>query len=1855
MSKTATPLILLSLLITLSAPPSYAAAISATNVAVYGAEVWAEGERSNAIVAETVNVSNDGKVWSNASGSSAISAKAGGGVTVISGDGTGQVWSNASGSSTVKATTAANIHGAKVWANGGTSSAVTAETVLVNNAQVWANGAASNTIVAEMVNILNEGKVWASGGTSSAVVSGNSGNVAVVSEDGKGQVWTTINGVSTVKAIGTAEINNLNVWANGQSSKAVNAATAKIKGAQVWTNGNFSEAVSANTAIVHDANVWADGSIGGMAIFTTSGTATVSSNSRVWANGVGGMAIFTTGGTVTVSSNSQVWADDVGGIAIYALGGTANVSNSQVWSNESRGTAIYALSGTANVSNSRVWSNGSRGTAIIAKNVEIEGSDVWTEEDSSVVEIISGISSVNSSNLTAYKDGKVFVLDAIGGDVTLNLHNSTIGFEGADGEFFDITGTDNSGKVIVRSHNSSFWMGENGATVFSTTIDESGTVTNRIDELERTDLISIFNINRVWANGRSGSAFSLDHQGVADEEVKISEYFNAQQAWTEGQRSNTIRIKTENGHVLFNTSGKVWANGSRSSAISVETGSGNVSIIGTDMWTKLQRSNTVHIKTGTGDVSFVTTGKVSAKGPRSSAISVETGGENVFIIGAEIKAEKNYSNAVHIKTGTEDVSFTIGGKIWANKKNSSAVFVESGGGNVSIETDSIIDTRIWTEMHNSNTVRIKTGTGDVSFNTGGTIWAEGENSSAVFAESNGGTVSLSSPDGEIWTEGNFSTTVFANTAVTVRGLKIWTSGKESNAIVAQNVSINGSDVWTEKNDSFVVTVKSGNSSVNNSNFTVGNEGGAAFVLGANGGDITLDLHNSTIGFNEGSSGQFFKVSNTGNETVSVESLNSSFWMGGDGATVFSTIVEADGAVKNRLGGFELADSIVISDINRVWAKGTNSSAFFFNHQGAAVDYDGDEYLKISSYFDFDAKQAWTEGDNSETIRIKTGAANISFTTGGKIWANGANSSAISAESNGSGAVFIRGAEALETWTEGNNSKTIYVKTETGNASFTTGDNSKIWANGANSSAIIAQTNTGDANIEIGANRSVWTNGVNSVAVMAEATGAGHASVYTQQGAKIFTNAANSVAVLVRMNGRNVVVIHSAGHTPRSQPRSSHADSSAESGGVELNIANGAIVCGGALSGSTCTPGADSYAVRFEADDGVGGDTKIIIGAGGYLGGAVSFSESRDVVIYNNGSFTGSGTTGDGDDTVENRGTITLSDSDFDMGDGNDTVENKEAITLFGGDFDMGDGDDTVENRGTITLFGGDLDMGDGDDTVENRGTFILFGGDFDMGDGDGTVENRGTFILVGGTYGGGQSAQSSAGFRVRHGETEPAHSTQSSGGEGRFRLSAASPASAPSSPETPTINFGGGEDTFINNGKMVIEEAGGFNGLDKISFGTNSTLVVSADPEKMADKPLIDIEGEITAEDIEGFSVRVDVPGTHINEYTIFEADDLLDGEKRQEVVDLINEKIGERASVEADGNGNLFVRATSHKDTSLDVYDALIQSAYRSDRNFADKLARGCGTGGAASDEIDGDFWTGCVWATSGGRYTRHTSAIQYDEDVYSFTGGASAPFSGVLVSVAGGYEISTIDASAETAFDEDTRGLAKAGGDATRFMGGIFAEGAIDEFVVDGNLRYVSTNWEATRTADGDRYSADVDATVFGGAIAVTKPFLSGKVALLPRLELGASYITADKFTENSLTTTGTDAEIAAADMDKFHVDETSELLVYVSPSIEARSPVSEMLSMWMRAGADVQVLNPESEIEGRLIRDGENDGDPDVPENVLRDGTMDRVMFTYSAGMEYNPYDRLNISIEYGGGTSTSFNTFIQQFRGGFNYKF
>ncbi|MGI9558250.1 MAG: hypothetical protein ACR2NQ_01090 [Thermodesulfobacteriota bacterium] len=436
--------------------------------------------------------------------------------------------------------------------------------------------------------------------------------------------------------------------------------------------------------------------------------------------------------------------------------------------------------------------------------------------------------------------------------------------------------------------------------------------------------------------------------------------------------------------------------------------------------------------------------------------------------------------------------------------------------------------------------------------------------------------------------------------------------------------------------------------------------------------------------------------------------------------------------------------------------------------------------------------------------------------------------------------------------------------------------------------------------------------------------------------------------------------------------------------------------------------------------------------------------------------------------------------------------------------------------------------------------------------------------------------------------------------------------------------------------KMVIKEAGRFDGLDKVSFGENSTLVVSADPEEMNDKPLIDIEGEITAEDVKGFNVEVDVPGTHVTEYTIFEADDLPDGEERQEVVERLNAGIGERVSVQTDGDGNLFLTAVSLKDASLDIYDSLIQSAYRADRSFATKLSSGCGYGSAASDEIDGDFWTGCVWATSGGRYTRYSSAINYDEDVYTFTGGVSAPFNSILVSVAGGYEISNLDMDVLT--DE---GRADASGEATRFMGGIFASTIVDRYMVDGRFQYVSTSWESTRSAGDNRYTADTNATVFGGALGAAMPFLSGSFALFPRIEIGASYVTAGAFDETSLT----DSDEARDDA--FKVKDTSEILVYVSPSFEARSPLSETVNMRIRAGADIHILNPEADLEATLA-----DG------SVPRSGGQDRIMFNYGAGFEYTPYAplrELSVRIDYDGGMSTSFDTFVQEFRGGLNYSF
>ncbi len=734
-----------------------------------------------------------------------------------------------------------------------------------------------------------------------------------------------------------------------------------------------------------------------------------------------------------------------------------------------------------------------------------------------------------------------------------------------------------------------------------------------------------------------------------------------------------------------------------------------------------------------------------------------------------------------------------------------------------------------------------------------------------------------------------------------------------------------------------------------------------------------------------------------------------------------------------------------------------------------------------------------------------------------------------------------------------NGAAVYARTETGNITLSGDGTGNISSLSDNSFAAYLE---GGINTSItGIN--VRAEGDNSIAVASTAT-------LLIKDAKVGTGGADSDAIratgsvtidgsVVSADGGNssaVRVIYVA-PPPRSQPRAPHAGRSAfsgrGSGGVELNIGNGSVVCAGVVSGSACAPGANAYAVRFEAAHGSTGNITTTIGAGGSVTGAVSLSENHDVV-YNNGSFTGSGSTGEGDDTIENRGNFTLI-----------------------GDFDMGEGADVFEN-------------------------------------------------LEGGTvvYGGGETAQSASGH-----STAPGGITPSASGDSRFRLSASPPASAPSPPETLTINFGGGDDHFINNGTIVIEETGGFNGLEKITFGENSTvMVVTADSTEMTtDKPLIELEGEITAEDVKDLNIKLANPERHSDEFALFSETALPDNEaERQAVLSMISGGLGEGSSAGVDSNGNIFVvLANSVHFNYLRNYDAMIQSAYHSDSAFSEKLRGSCYGGEAETQDLQG----GCLWADAGSRHTRHDTKVKYGEDAYVFAGGLSIPAGQSAVSIGAGYETSDFNAGTDT----------NAAGE--RFMAGLSVAGEIwKRIIADARTQFAKAAWESTSARGEDTYSAKTDITTWSAAIGAEMPFFPGGVFMVvPRLEAGVARVSADSFTE----TGGGDMPLKVGGL--------SQTYLRVTPSVTAYAPAGESVNMWMTAGADAHLTDPKTDLKAAFS--------PDDPVNTK--GGFERINIRYSAGAEVNPLKGVSVRVAYSGGVSTTFDTLTQTFTARFGVAF
>ncbi len=1871
-------------------------------VDVNGASVWANGSVSTAISSYEAGVellinAVSANIRAGGLGASAISADAFFGNAAINISGSNiSAWGSRSRGINVTsyggANATVNATGANVWTEDTISTAITVTADLGGNAalfvkdsDVWANEISSKAIYADATKLPN------SSGTNSVVFVGiddstvrtakrfstgleirASRGISLASAEINGTDITTAGADSTAVIVhsqfrghANASFTSSNIRTSGRNSTGLSVAiqdgggvpaidgwrylcvvfpngrevyctnpgTPAIPGGRTFvdlsvmdisTGGNESNAVyvaalEGGNGIVNAVrvNIWAEGdNSSGVAVQTVEdidagreGHAIVNlDKSKVWANGSHSAAINafseseTGNGLVTVTA-SDVWTEGHNSVAVngytYLYGKTdIEVRGSKVWANGANSAPLFLITeagGTSfmDVHDSTVWTEGDNSTAFGGETIQVKGGGNKIQANFNGVTIL-----VNGA------DSAAFTLNAQRGDIGVQLHNSAVILANSTGEFFKLT--DSSGtRISVDSTNTSFRMGEDDATVFATTVT-SGGAANMIDDTVRTFRMNIRNQNEVSTEGLRGTVFSLDHQTGAA--VEINNYFNAKRAWTQGADGNTIVLKSSaGGDVSYDTgvSSKIWANGAGSSAIWSESGGGSLSISAAEgetmeIWSAGDSVNTV--RTDSPDIELRNL-KVRANGARANALWAETATPAAMFvaihnsqIGAGRASVAEDVNAAHISSGgdSENIDIEINGSdIWAGGGRSNAVVANAGGGSVAV---SINGSNIWANETASSAIfafSSNTETGDnaivVKVNSS-KIWTDAtRDSNAIRARTTAGRAYVEISDSDIFENSTRTSTPARSSAVFMNML----------GAGGGNVVVSGSNIRTTGRGGSGIRTKTTTSLTSDSYVSVAN-GSNVWATGQDGSALLAESH----------------------RFMGIEINGSNMWSTGQSRAT---------AVSQAHSGGDRSRSTewTVTNGSKVWANGARTGAIFMNSRAA-------QHSNITIN---DKSQVWTEGDGARSVYGNAILRSQFITVGNQshVWANGAGSVAIYANSIDGGfndelQVIVNQSSSVFTTKTGNG---IFIETEAfGN--IVVHGNSRVFANGAKSNAILIGGRVGVTYTRVSGGSQVYTtaNDSHAMAVVDGFYGFG-STISIDSGARVFTNGARSVAVninsydrigVVNVNAADVYTTGADSTTILIEEKDD--DPNVGESEAELHMYNGANVSASGMNSVAVSLRSGSYA-RYQS--------LLRIFEGALLCGGV-IDENRNCIVTpaNNVIALQVGDEWDNNDVgLDNWGTIVGKVTLSDVGD---TFTNKDTglLTIIGS-FDTGDGDDIFTNEGT---FIGNASMGADDDEVynEDTGTITIITS-FDTGSGSDIFQNRGTINGAGSVI--HDSSDTVTGLPPSSSpppssQSAPAHgaqSTPSEGGGNRFRLSSATPEREP---ERATINFGEGDDHFINEGTIVLAGAGGFNGLDKITFGANSTLVVSADPEEMTGKPLINLEGTISAEDIEGFRVRVDVPGTHITEYTIFEADDLPDGEERQEVVERLNAEIGERGSVQTDGDGNLFLTAMSLKDASLDIYDSLIQSAYRADRSFATKLSSGCGYGSAASDEIDGDFWTGCVWATSGGRYTRYSSAINYDEDVYTFTGGVSAPFNSILVSVAGGYEISNLDMDVLT--DE---GRADASGEATRFMGGIFASTIVDRYMVDGRFQYVSTSWESTRTAGDNRYSADTNATVFGGALGAAMPFLSGSFALFPRIEIGASYVTAGAFDETSLTNT------PEAIADAFKVKDTSEILVYVSPSFEARSPLSETVNMRIRVGADIHVLNPEADLEATLA-----DG------NVPRSGGQDRIMFNYGAGFEYTPYAplrELSVRIDYDGGMSTSFDTFVQQFRGGVNYSF
>ncbi len=1877
-----------------------------TSVTVNNAKVWSNGATSNTVVTATLNVSNEGKVWAEGTGSSAVSAGVSGTVNIVADDATGKVWTTVGGVQTVKATTAyindgvkvwANGTGsqavsattiatvnsfrtevwtegdttdtikaptvniwnrAKVWANGSTSNAVEGTTVLVDNSEVWTTqGSDANTIVAATVNVSGGGRVWANGVDSSAVAAKDGTTVNIISVDGGGEVWTTVGGVSTVKAT-TAYINDgVKVWANGTGSRAASATTVTVNSAEteVWTEGDTTDTITAPTVTIwNSAKVWANGATSNAASATTSVTV---NGASVWSNGATSNAIVTA--TLNVSNEGKVWASGASTSSAVSAGASGTVSivaddaTGQIWTTLGGARTVKATAAYIN-DGVKVWANGAESRAVSAgSSATVNGTDtqVWTEGNTT--------DTIASAAISIWNGAKVWANGAASNAVRAT---TVVTVNGAGTQVWaeaDVTGT-------VAD------FASDGLLTFTTEGEISAAIVS-------DQLVTVEADAQVWANGAGGRAvispllqangakiWTQSLGGSVTVETQSADISNGTELWAETTLGDSeaialVQLDADSTEILLNLRGSdVWTNGPGATTISFyEAGTtADIDIASSNVWTNSAGDGSAAISAYTLDgaigmdvvssnVSAFYTPTPAASGYNPIAISTIAfwnGVSTVNVTDSNVwagDADDFSPTAISVNSESGGVAdMTVrDSNVFSNSAGATAIYASAtkratNASLVANLTDARAADRGITNLHiNSSTVTVTLGEGtavEVATYNGGNASAEIANGTDIIA--------LGADSKGIFAHAELGGSPF----VSVNGSNVTAMGVNSAAIslltehagetlgedaITGLARFNGTDLFDlEANGTFNLKIEnsttlsvlfgielgetrlvvdSGVTSaevVNGANVSArGLNSVAADVSTMDGGISTLSVREGAAIWTTGANSSAVKLSTVDGENTETQFSTaitrfdaSQAWTNGANSTVFEADAGEGPIVINIDNGTEVwveGDNSVVFDLTAGAGYGVELAV---HNSVVGINSQDGEILKIAGSDDditvTSTNSSFRSGDSvtgplfsasvetsDATVKIRdftiSGKSNIGITEIDRVWTTGENAVAFDfAHSSADPAAVGTYFDPRQVWSEGVDSGAIRIETVSGEVSLETG--AQIWSNGSDTATIsvrrvaaasssVPRSSSHDSSnriqhfsgfptVDVGAPTEVKFSAPDGETAQVWAEGLSSSAIHTWLSGLVLEDA----RVWSNSSGGNTVKIVAAALDQ------------------QLQVGNGAIVCGGVLSGTTCTETAAVNAVHFSIDSGSTAGIGITTHSDGNITGRIQLAGGADTFI-NEGDFTGSGDTGGGNDTI------------------------------------------TIKSGSTFTLTGNlDLGAGDGDTVTTETGSTLTVGSFM--------FENAETTPSAGGT----------GRFRLSSG----AQSSPASGGGARFSLSAIDPASEDTH---ASIDFGeGGNDRFISNGTTVIEGADGFTGLESIKFGEGATLVVSASSGEMADKPLIDIEGTITAEDLpEDFNIRLGA-GLNHGEYVIFASEDLPENPAE------IYERLG------ADENG--FVTLAANNELNLQVYDALIQSAYYSDRYFGSHLRKGCG--GGASVDGEGVVSGGCVWALSGGRFTRHSPDFEFDETAYSFVGGVSMPFAGIATSLGFGYEASSFDVT-----EENSGGVADA--DFERFMFGLFASKTIFEKVqIDGRFEFAQGDWSSSRTDmktidvnttptdpnddsrfDG-RFGAKTDARTYGGAAGAEMSFDYGEFTVIPRIETGITYIETEQFVESFLGQ-GTDTTNTGEEDNKLTVNQFDDILIYATPSVSALYSSNDTLTLSATLGVDAHILNPESDIKATI-------GD-DEPVNTT--GTLERINIKVGAGAEITPTESVTFTLNYDGGASAGFDTVTHAVTGRLNVAF